>query len=81
MNKKIVLAGLIIIILLVTGCATTAKAKSTNTNFQVVWSEVYDDPATRYYTSFAKIDVINDNRECYIVRHGEAVAMSCFEKV
>lgn len=78
LNKKVVMAGVIIIVLLIAGCATTAKAKTTNTNFQLVWSEQYDDPSTHFYTSFSKIEISEDDRECYIVRHGENVAMSCF---
>lgn len=78
MNKKLVLIGVVIVLILVAGCSTTAKAKTTNTNFQLIWSEKYDDPSTNFYTSFSKIEIPEDERECYIVRHGETVAMSCF---
>lgn len=83
MNKKIILAGLIIIILLVAGCVNEAKAQKQNTNFKVVWSETYDDATSSSYTGYrvlTKIDIPQDNRECYVTRYVESIAMVCYDK-
>lgn len=81
MNKKIILAGIIITLLLVTGCVNEAKAQKQNTNFNVVWSEIYDDASGSIgYRTFTKIDIPQDNRECYVSRYVESIAMVCYDK-
>jgi hypothetical protein len=83
MNKKIVLVGIIIALLLVAGCSSI-KAQKQNINFNVVWSEMYDDASSSSYSGgyrlLTKIDIPQDNRECYITRYIESVSMVCYNK-
>jgi serine protease inhibitor len=82
MNKKYLLVAGLIILVLVAGCTST-KAQNQNKNFNVVWSETYDDATSGSlfgYRVFTKIDIPDDKRECYIARYTESIAMVCYEK-
>ena len=83
MNNKYLLAVSIIILVLVAGCATTVKAQNQNKNFNVVWSEQYEDATSDRsfgYRVLTKIDIPDDNRECYVTRYIESIAMVCYGK-
>jgi outer membrane biogenesis lipoprotein LolB len=82
MNKKYLLVAGLIILVLVAGCTST-KAQKQNVNFNVVWSEIYDDASSNSYSGYrvlSKIDIPDDKRECYITRYIESVAMVCYDK-
>lgn len=82
MNKNYLLVAGVIALVLVAGCSSVKAAeRQENINFNVVWSESYQDAGV-YYRFLTKIDIPADNRECYIVANGdgEGMAMQCYNK-
>jgi hypothetical protein len=81
-TRYIILGIFIILLLAVAGCTTAnAVSRNENTNFHVVWSEQFEngDGLITSHT-LTKLDIPNDNRECYVVFIGGGTAMQCFNK-
>ena len=76
MNKKLVLGGIIVILLLVAGCTAT-EAQKQNTNFHVVWTEYIQEGS---FSTIIKISIPEDNVTCYLASGSYKGAMFCFEK-
>jgi hypothetical protein len=87
MNTKYfyVIAFVFVIILsIIVGCTTANSSiqyQKQNVNFNILWSESYQDVGT-YYRTLTKIDIIGDNKICYVVANGDggSLAMQCYNK-